>query len=120
LNDTGSLRNLVFSGYKSLLATRTSNAAFHPNGEQKALNLNKGIFSVLRSSPNGEKSVICIHNVQSKSLNINMRLSDLGINRVQHFKDLLSNKLFMVENNTVAIKIEPYSVLWIEAEFADD
>jgi len=120
LNDPGSLRNLVFSGYKALLAARTSNASFHPNGKQKVLNLHKGVFSVLRSSPNEEKSVICIHNVQSKCLDINMQLSDLGIIRINKLKDLLSDKIFMVDNNTASIRIEPYSVLWLEVEFIND
>jgi sucrose phosphorylase len=120
LNNTGSLRNLVFSGYKALLAKRTSNAAFHPNGEQKVLNLHKGIFSVLRSSPNGKKSVICLHNVQDNSMDINMQLSGLGINRFAKLKDLMSDKIFMVENNTAAIWIEPYSVLWLEVEFVNN
>lgn len=116
LNDIGSLRNLVFSGYKELLATRTSNAAFHPNGEQRVINLHKGIFSVLRSSPSGEKAVICIHNVQGKTLEMNIRLSDIGIIRTNRLNDLLSDKVFIVENNTATIKIEPYSVLWLETE----
>jgi len=120
LNDPGSLRNLVFSGYKMLLAARISNASFHPNGKQKVLNLHKGIFSVLRFSPNDEKSVLCIHNVKSKSLDINIQLSDFGIIRMYKLKDLLSDKVFMVENNTASIRIEPYSVLWLEIEFIND
>jgi sucrose phosphorylase len=120
LNDIGSLRNLVFSGYKTLLDARTSNTAFHPNGEQKVLNLHKSIFSVLRSSPDGKRSVICLHNVQSKSLDMNMQLSDMGIIRIIKLKDLLSGKNFIVENNTASIMIEPYSVLWLEVEFIND
>jgi len=120
LNDLGSLRNLVFSGYKTLLAARISNASFHPNGEQKVLNLHKGIFSVLRSSPDGEKAVICMHNVQGKSLDMNLQLSDFGIIRIRTLRDLLSDKVFVVENNTASIRTEPYSVLWLEVEFITD
>ncbi len=120
LNDIGSLRNLVFTGYKVLLDARTSNTAFHPNGEQKVLNLHKSIFSVLRSSPDGKRSVICLHNVQSKSLDMNMQLSDMGIIRIIKLKDLLSDKIFIVENNTASIMIEPYSVIWLEVEFIND
>ena len=120
LNNIGSLRNLVFSGYKALLDARKSSAVFHPNGKQKVLNLHKGIFSVLRSSPNGKNSAICIHNVQSKSLDMNMQLSDLGNIRIIKLKDLLSEKEFMVKNNTTAIRIEPYSILWLEVEFIND
>lgn len=116
LKDIGSLRNLVFSGYKALLAARTSNAVFHPNGGQKVLNLHRGIFSILRSSPDGEKSVICLHNVLGRSLGVNIPLSDLGISHIGAFKDLLSKKAFAVNGNIAIIQIEPYSVLWLEME----
>ncbi|MDO9545917.1 MAG: sugar phosphorylase [Pelolinea sp.] len=117
LNNIGSLRNLVFLGYKNLLTNRKSNPAFHPNGEQKVINLHKSVFSILRTSPDGKTSVICIHNVLNKSLKLNFPLSDLGINKIDKLKDLLSDKNFVVENKTAIIRIEPYSVLWLEAEY---
>jgi glucosylglycerate phosphorylase len=117
LKRVGSLRNLVFSGYKALLAARTSNLVFHPNCEQKVLNLHKGVFSVLRSTSNGENYVICIHNVQSKSLDLSLQPSDLGINHIDKVKDLLSDKTFAVDNGILTFRLESYSTLWLEAEF---
>jgi len=120
LNKTGSLRNIIFSGYKMLLAARISNAAFHPNGAQNVFYLHRNIFSILRTSPDGNTSVICLHNVQGKPLEVNIMLSNLGINGAYYLKDLLSKKILIVENNTVNIKVESYSVLWLEAEFMND
>lgn len=113
LNRIGSLRNLVFSGYKNLLTNRKSSSAFHPNGEQRVFNLHKGIFSILRTSPDGEISVICLHNVLDKQLEVTIQLLDLGIDHAEKLMDLLSDNIFIVDNYTVIIRIEAYSVLWL-------
>jgi len=114
LTNNRSLRNLVFSGYKALLTARTSSSAFHPNGKQKVLHLHKGIFSILRTSPDGKTSVICIHNVQNKRLEVKILPSDLGIDQMKKVKDLLSDNIYFVEEDTVKFLVEPYMVLWLE------
>jgi len=120
LNRIGSLRNLVFSGYKSLLTNRKSNSAFHPNGEQSVFNLHKGIFSVLRTSPDGETSVICLHNVLDKQLEATIQLLDLGIVHAEKLMDLLSDNIFVVDKDNVTIKMEPYSVLWLNVGLVNE
>jgi glycosidase len=117
LNGTESLRNLVFSGYRKLLSARRASPAFHPNGDQKVLFINKGIFSILRTSPDGQDSVICIQNAQCNSFEIEINIQDLGLNWTHKIIDLLSVKTYsLVKTNSVTVKLEPYSVVWLTAE----
>jgi len=63
LKDPNSLRSQVFKRYRQLLAQRAASTAFHPCGGQKILDGGRGIFAVLRTSPDGLKRVLCIQNV---------------------------------------------------------
>jgi sucrose phosphorylase len=61
--DPASLRAQVFGRYRQLLAARARSAAFHPHGGQKVLDAGRGVFAVLRDSPDGGQHVLCLHNV---------------------------------------------------------
>ncbi|MBN2256391.1 MAG: sugar phosphorylase [Anaerolineaceae bacterium] len=113
----GSLRQRVFSGYSQLLSARRTNPAFHPNGGQEILNLHESAFSILRISPDKKDSVICIQNVQCKSITIEINLQDFGLIQKHALKDLLSAKTYPVENGgRLSVRMGPYSVLWLAAE----
>lgn len=60
-----SLRSLVFRRYSQLLQQRAASAAFHPHGEQRILDVGRGVFAAWRSSPGGEESMLCLQNVTS-------------------------------------------------------
>lgn len=40
-----------------------SEEAFHPGGLQKTLDLGRGVFAVLRTSPDGSQSILCLQNI---------------------------------------------------------
>jgi glucosylglycerate phosphorylase len=63
-----SLRAQVFSRYRHLLAMRARSTAFHPHGGQKILDMGHRVFAVLRSSPKGDESVLCLQNVTAETL----------------------------------------------------
>jgi glucosylglycerate phosphorylase len=67
LADQDSLRSQVFQRYCHLLSQRASSAAFHPNGKQRILEAGRGIFAVLRDSPDGLQQVLCLQNVTAQS-----------------------------------------------------
>ncbi len=66
LADPASLRSRVFKGHLHLLAQRRGSPAFHPNGGQKILEVGRGVFAVLRTSPDGSQNVLCLQNVTSQ------------------------------------------------------
>ncbi len=66
LADQTSLRSQVFNRFRCLLLLRASSAAFHPNGAQEILDIDRGIFGVLRTSPDGRQRMLCLQNVTSQ------------------------------------------------------
>jgi glycosidase len=87
LADPASLQSKVFEHYRLLLARRCSSTAFHPNGRQKILNVGRGVFAVLRTSPDGLQQALCLQNVTAQMQAISLP-------------------------NTVRT-LEPYQTLWL-------
>lgn len=73
LADENSLRSKVFSKYSELLKTRSTSPAFDPHGNQKILDLHPSVFAVERTSPDGKARVLCLHNVNQKSVSFSMK-----------------------------------------------
>ncbi len=88
LADSDSLRSKVFGKLSELLKIRSENAAFHPHGSQKILNLHPSVFAVERASPSGMARMLCLHNVGLATIS------------------------FSVNENTITL--EPYQILWIQ------
>lgn len=61
------IRSQVFERYRHLLALRSGSPAFHPQGAQKILDWGPAVFAVLRSSPTGERHVLCLQNVTAET-----------------------------------------------------
>lgn len=66
LGDPSSLRSNVFSRYQELLTNRSETPAFHPNGGQQVQDYGKSIFALLRTSPDGSNSTLCLQNITSQ------------------------------------------------------
>jgi sucrose phosphorylase len=75
LKDSASLRSQIFSGWKNLLRARRQRAAFHPVSAQRVVFPDPRLFVVQRQAQ-GEKSVMCLHNVSNET--VNLRGSELG------------------------------------------
>jgi sucrose phosphorylase len=67
LGDQNSLRSQVFRRYHHLLSLRASSTAFHPIGGQKILDVGRGVFAVLRNSPDDAQCVLCLQNVTAQT-----------------------------------------------------
>ncbi len=63
LADPNSRRAKVLSGFKRLLQERQACAAFHPGGRQEVLAIDPRLFAVRRTSPDGQETRLCLHNV---------------------------------------------------------
>jgi len=96
-----------------LITIRTKQRAFHPNGDQKVLLLTPNIFTVLRISPEGDQHILTLTNVIGKTCDIEIPLSELGVNERQWY-DIVSGKEWVVENQNLCMTLEPYDVIWLE------
>ncbi len=101
LREAGSLRSLVFGGYRALLRARGSQAAFAPGAAQQILRLHPGVFAVLRASDAG--AVLCLHNVSREAVPLD--LSNL-IAGPAH--DVIGGARF-----ESSLELDPYQTLWL-------
>jgi sucrose phosphorylase len=70
LASPNTLRAQVCARYCALLSMRAASPAFHPHGGQKILDMGDAIFAVLRSSPEGDKQVVCLQNVTAQTQSV--------------------------------------------------
>jgi len=97
-----SLRSKVFTRYSKLLLARSSSSAFHPHGKQKVLDVGKGIFAVLRTSPDKSRQILCLQNVTAKKLEIDNPLKKAT-------RGLLTSRL-----RESKLTLKPYQTLWLD------
>jgi len=110
LADPGSLRARVFFAYRDLIARRTGERAFHPNGPQTVLDLHPALFALLRTSPDGAEQIVAIHNVSGQTVRAD--LSAVPLEGITGFIDLITGA--PVAAGT-AFDVRPYQVLWLKA-----
>ena len=96
-----------------LITIRTRKSAFHPFGEQKILNIAPEIFSILRTSPDGNEKILSLINISSKVCHLEIPLSDLQ-SAETHWFDIVSEVEWMSENGILYINMNPYDIVWLE------
>ncbi|MBN1264218.1 MAG: hypothetical protein JXA25_01905 [Anaerolineales bacterium] len=121
LQDPGSLRNAVFSRYKSLLEVRTRESSFHPSGGQEVLDAGPAVFAVLRTSPDGSEQILAMQNVASAEQEVHIRLPET-VNQKQQsgWHDLLSFEQYHLEAGVVSLKLSPYQTVWLKLSSPDN
>jgi sucrose phosphorylase len=92
--------------------SRVRYRAFHPHGGQQVLMISPDVFSVLRTSPEGDQHILAFTNVTNKRVTIEVGLSELCINEARWF-DLLSEKDYRADNGVLSIRFEAYDVVWL-------
>ncbi len=118
LLDPASVPHQVFRRYEQLIRARIAEPAFHPNASMHVLDLDSALFAFVRSAPEGGSTVLCLHNVSDRSLQITVDLVEFGLvpenvpeNEVT---DLISGERFGVDaSGTLALTLHPYDVRWL-------
>ncbi|MCP4131621.1 MAG: sugar phosphorylase [bacterium] len=98
-----------------LITLRTKQRAFHPNGDQRVLFFSSDIFSILRTSPHGDQHILTLTNVTNKTCSVEVTLREIGVNEKLWF-DIVSSMEWMVENDRLYITLQPFDVIWLEAQ----
>jgi sucrose phosphorylase len=116
LADESSLRHQVFYPYLHLIRTRTGQRAFHPNGAQQVLFGNHALFTLVRTSPDGDEKVLCIHNVSNAQQPFHADLKALSMQHAGALVDLISGQSYPAgAGDALAFSVDPYQVLWLKA-----
>lgn len=113
LADNNSLRSKVLSRYNDLIKKRIKQKAFHPNASQDVLHVNANVFSFVRTSIDGDESIICLVNVSRTEQEI---IIDLVKNNVRFstFNDIISGEEVKVNSNKICTTLKPYQMMWIK------
>lgn len=116
LRDGATVHAQVFDELLRRLRIRKTRRAFHPDGEQTALDLGPELFAVERRSPGGNSAVVALHNVTGRRIERNLQYAIPALKGCKDAHDLLSDE--PVKNDALAL--EPYQCMWLIAEPAQD
>jgi len=109
LLNTNSREHKIFAELMRLIHKRKSEKAFHPNGKQEVLFLERGIFSLLRTSPDGKGKIIALHNVTDNIKELCLINNQYNLNKKQYY-DIISEKIIDIEK----MLLEPYQIMWLK------
>jgi glycosidase len=114
LTDQGTLAHQVFCRYKQLLRLRASHPAFHPHGSLIPITTtNAAILSFLRISVDRTQQIMIVQNVSSRIQNVTIHLHNHVLNTTVACVDIISEKSFPVKAQTLALRLEPFALLWL-------
>jgi glycosidase len=113
--DPGSRTSRLARQWPKLSLTRTGERAFHPHGDQKVMMLSPQVFTVLRTSPEGDEHVLTMTNVANKKIDLEVSLSEIGAKATQCF-DLVNERDYEAASGKLFVTFEPYDVVWLKAK----
>ena len=102
----------IFNEMRRLLRVRREEQAFHPEGEQKVLDIGEGLFALLRTPPDGGRPVLCLQNISSSPQRVTVgadHLPGLGGRR----RDLLTDAEYRTERGVAEVVLKPYGTCWL-------
>lgn len=113
LKDPGSRLALLARHSPVLNLARTRERAFHPQGEQRIVISSPQVFTILRTSPEGDQRILAMTNVAGTACSVEVALAPLGLEEAQ-WHDLISGRVFKVEAGMLKIVFQPYDVVWLK------
>ncbi len=113
LKDPGSKRSHLARMGRRYNLTRTRERAFHPQGDQHVIMVSPDVFTVLRTSPEGDERILTMTNVTPRESRVEIPLSELNVQETR-WHDLIGEKEWIVENERLSVTLEPYEVVWLK------
>ncbi|MCK4558587.1 MAG: alpha-glucosidase C-terminal domain-containing protein [Calditrichia bacterium] len=103
----------VASGLIRLIHYRIREKCFHPDAPQTILSLSDKVFSVLRTSTEGQEIIMAIINITNdrESLSIDLRMHGL---KGQQWIDVLTKKTYKANGDNLELNLDPYDILWLK------
>jgi sucrose phosphorylase len=113
LEDPTSKLSLLREYASTVNLVRTSERAFHPQGEQHVLMISPDVFVVLRTSPEGDQHVLTMTNVTGRVSNVDIPLSELGVAEIG-WHDLIGKTEWTAEAGKLSITLQPHDIVWLK------
>jgi sucrose phosphorylase len=119
LDQPGSMRWVIFNGFRRLLSARKATPAFDPFGDQRVLECGAGVFGLLRQDLRlaSQTKVICLHNVTPLPQSVGWEsfqpgLADFDQDSSFQVRELISEQEFTIGRNKL-LKLDPYQTAWM-------
>jgi sucrose phosphorylase len=112
LDNPNSKISLIERELGHIIAIRTEQNAFHPNGDQQILDLSPQVFALLRISPQGRQRILCLINVAGRVSRVEVTLEDIRSGE-DLWMDLVTGNEYMAEDGKLSLALNPYDVLWL-------
>ncbi len=117
LRDEEAVPTRVARAYVDLLRARVAEPAFHPNAEQRVLELDPGVLAVVRTSTDGESRVLCLVNVSRDEIEISLSATEAGL-RPGRLADLAGGDPVNAGGGRIELLLRPYGVCWLQGPAA--
>jgi sucrose phosphorylase len=75
--------------------------------------ISPSVFTVFRTSPEGDQHILAMTNVTNNTCSIQIPLSELTVEESSWF-DLVNKKEWNSEKKKLSITFEPYDVVWLK------
>ena len=111
LNQPQSLRAQVFNRFQAQLQARRSHPAFAPQAGQEILKLDPRVFCLVRTSPAGDSSVLCLHNLSKEAVTVEVPAT--RFNLTTSWTGLIDecNRPSLLEGR-LQVNLKPYEAAW--------
>jgi sucrose phosphorylase len=76
------------------------------------LHLSPAVFSVLRTSPEGDQHILAMVNVTNQQQSVKVKLSELAVESLLWF-DIINNREVRAQKEMLVVNFEPYDVVWL-------
>ena len=101
----------VFDWYVTTLRKRSSAPAFHPDAAQKILDLGDSIFGLVRSSEDGNQTIVCLYNFLPVPSPVKFKDGHPSWFASAKAKDLITGG--EIEWGNKGLELRPYQALWL-------
>ena len=71
------------------------------------------MFAVVRIAPDEKQRIVAVTNVTGRETVVEIPVSDLGV-RENRWHDLVGDKEWVVEENSLKVCLQPYDVVWLK------
>jgi len=114
LDDPDTSTHKIAYGFGDMIAKRTREKAFHPNADQRILNLSDALFALVRTSIDEKEQILCITNITPRDQQVTMDLSSLELFS-KSWLNILSDKPLSIGGSMMTLNLSPYQVVWAKS-----
>ena len=77
--------------------------------------LSSQVFTVLRTSTEGDEHILTMTNGANKKLDLEIPLSEFGV-KISQWVDLVSEREHEAASGKLSLTLEPYDVVWLRGQ----